>query len=248
MRDAEQSSRRSDHSPALAVGAASTVNPFAVSRVGLSQLDFIESTAGTVDSVASRLRNSNWRGQIIGPHGSGKTTLTIALAKSLAGQFRRFSWLVLHPGRWWFARPRCRVQLAARSESSGNGLEFLEFRSDEPEGLIAKRLQRLGPSELCFIDGVDQLSGGWQRKLIHAAEKHAVVWTGHQKLPGNLPMLAELHPDLNVFRQLVERLLANAGKSLEQDLIDEAFRQADGDFRRAFGRLYDSWEQAKRSR
>ena len=246
MRDAELSSRLSGNSPAPVAGKVSAVNPFAVSQVGLAQLDFVEANAGAVDLVVAQLRKANWRGQVIGPHGSGKTTLTIALAKSLAGQFQRFSWLVLHPGRWWLARPRFRVQLAARSDSSGKGLEFLEFRSDEPGGLINKHLQQLATSELCFIDGVDQLSPRWQRKLIQAAGKHAVVWTGHQQLAGDLPLIAELRPDASVFRKLVSQLLGDAGESLEQGLADQAFAQSDGDFRRALGRLYDAWEQAKR--
>jgi len=29
-------------------------------------------------------------------------------------------------------------------------------------------------------------------------------------------------------------------------LVDQAYARSDGDFRRAFGRLYDAWEQAKR--
>lgn len=246
MRDAQPSSRLTGHSPTPSADERSVVNPFAVSRIGLAQLEFFEANSGSVDLVVKQLRRANWRGQIIGPHGSGKTTLTIALARALAGQFQRFSWLVLHPGRWWLAQPRCRVQLAARSDSAGKGLEFLEFRSEEPDGLIAKRLPQLATSELCFVDGVDQLSASWQRKLIQAAGKNAVVWTGHQELPGDLPLIAELRPDVNVFRRLVRQLLGNAGESFDQSLIDEAFEQSDGDFRRAFGRLYDAWELAKR--
>ncbi len=248
MRDAQSSSRLSGHYPPPTAGKVSAVNPFAVSRIGLAQLDFVQANAGAVDLVVKQLRRANWRGQIIGPHGSGKTTLTIALAKSLAGQFQRFSWLVINPSRWRLAQPRYRVQLAARSDSAGNGLEFLEFRFEEPEGLVTKRLQQLATSELCFIDGVDQLSTGWQRKLIESAGKCAIVWTGHQQLPGDLPVLAELRPDLNVFRELVARLLENADESLDQGLIDQAFEQSAGDFRRAFGQLYDAWEQVKRGK
>lgn len=247
MRDAKQPSHPRGPSPALAVGVGSSVNPFAVSRVGLAQLEFVASTSGGIDLVLAQMRRSNWRGQIIGPHGSGKTTLTIALAKSLAGEFQRFTWLVLHPGRWWLARPRCRVQLVARSVPSGKGLEFLEFRSEDPDAFITKRLQQLGASELCFIDGVDQLSLGWQRKLIHAAGGHSVVWTSHQRLPVELPLLAELRPDLKVFRTLVAQLLQGTGETMPQERVDESFALADGDFRRGFGRLYDAWEQAKRN-
>jgi len=247
VRDAKQPSHPRWPSPALAVGVGSSVNPFAVSRVGLAQLEFIASTSGEIDLVLAQMRRSNWRGQIIGPHGSGKTTLTIALAKSLAGEFQRFTWLVLHPGRWWPARPRCRVQLVARSVPSGQGLEFLEFRSEDPDALVMQRLQQLGATELCFIDGVDQLSAGRQRKLIQAAGKRAVVWTSHQRLPDELPLLAELRPDLKVFRKLVAQLLEDSGGAMPQEQIDEAFEQADGDFRRGFGRLYDAWEQAKRN-
>lgn len=245
--DAEQSFRRPDPSLSAARPAiGSAVNPFAVSRVGLAQLDFVEASPGSLASLVAGMRKANWRGQIIGPHGSGKTTLTIALARSLAGEFQRFTWLVLQRGPWWLARPRCRVQLAARLAPSGGSLEFLEFHSAESPEPVVQRLQRVGPRELCFVDGVDQLTPAWQRRLIQIAGQRAVVWTSHQRLPGDLAVLTELRPDLQVFRQLVARLLEAAGETLDEQSVDRAFESAAGDFRLAFGRLYDAWEQARR--
>lgn len=246
MKEAERRARCTGQSPAAFSDSSSSDNPFAVSRVGLAQLDFIESSPGLVDQTVAKLGSTHWSGQILGPHGSGKTTLTIALAKRLAGQFQRFTWLVISPGRWWLGRPRSRVQLAARSRPNHTGLEFLEFRSEDPESVALNRLQRLGNGELCFVDGVDQLSTGWQKSLFRAVQKKAVVWTSHRRLESGPPLLAELRPDINIFRGLVVRLLEGAGHSLESGSIDTAFARSEGDFRSALGHLYDCWEEAKR--
>lgn len=221
------------------------MNPFAVSQVGLAELEYIEPSAGMLELVLQRLKQHQWRGQIIGPHGSGKTTLTIAIARQLNLQFSRLTWLVIQPGSWFAARPRCRVQLAARCDGKPGELQFVEFQAAEKGLLTATRLRQIKAGELCFVDGVDQLSQGWQRRLIAAAGEHPVVWTSHQPLD-SVPLLVELMPDLVVFRELVGKLLSRTGASLVGAAVEQAFHAAGGDYRRAFSLLYDRWEQQRR--
>jgi energy-coupling factor transporter ATP-binding protein EcfA2 len=46
-----------------------------------------------------RLRDSNWRGAIIGPHGSGKSTLLATLLPVIQQLGRSVRWIALHNGQ-----------------------------------------------------------------------------------------------------------------------------------------------------
>lgn len=229
--------------------AMPSANPFAVSRVGLGEQEYLEPWPGYVGDVVGRLEQSGWRGQIVGPHGSGKTTLTLALARWLSPRFERFSWLVVQPLAWFGGRPRSRVQLAARSKGSAPevSLELLAFPDEESGSLLLPRLRGLRPNELCFIDGLELLPTWRQRQALKAAGEHAVVVTTHRALGWGLAQVAELHPDLATFSQLVARLLGPAALELQPEIIEAAFSAAGGDFRRGLSLLYDEWESRRRA-
>lgn len=244
MAGKERSQSPSPHPPA----PPAVVNPFAVSQVGLGKLDFLELHPGLIAELSEKLETSGWRGQLVGPHGSGKTTLTIALAGELSGRFRRFSWLVVEPASWFWSRPRSRVQLAARaSQVTGEtGLELVEFQLEGRGELLLPRLRRLAGDELCFVDGIELLPAWRQRQVLRAAADRPVVWTTHRRLEFGPSVLRELQPDLAVFSQLVGRLLRPSGIELEPGLVAQVFRDTKGDFRRGFSQLYDYWESQRR--
>jgi hypothetical protein len=70
-------------------------NPFCTRRVRPGAIPFIFPTDQNVDSLIERLRQSGWRGQIIGPHGSGKSALLAALTPAL----ERPITITLHDGQ-----------------------------------------------------------------------------------------------------------------------------------------------------
>lgn len=240
--------QRSDPSLPSPVASKSD-NPFAVSHVGLGAQPYLEPQPGVVASTAQRLEQSGWRGQIVGPHGSGKTTLTIALARSLCTRFEYFSWLVVRPLAWFGSRVRNRAQLVARQVSSEQGvsLDFVAFQLDEPGGLLLPRLQGLKPEELCFVDGIELLPKWRQRQLLQASSGRAVVFTTHRRVNLSLSVLAELQPDLLTFRRLVAQLQAGVPGCLESEAVDRAFQSAQGDFRQGLSLLYDKWESRRRA-
>lgn len=243
---ARQSSDSFAPLPSLAL--RQRANPFAVSRVGLGEQEYLEPRPGFVADVMQRLEQSGWRGQIIGPHGSGKTTLTVALARWLSARFERFSWLVVLPLTWFGSRPRSRVQLAARRSETppGGALELLAFHHEDSSGLLLPRLRGLRPDELCFLDGLELLPTWRQRQVLKAAGAHAIVVTTHRALGWGLEEVAQLQPDLETFRQLVARLLGPAADELTPPMIEAAFQAAEGDCRRGLSLLYDEWESRRR--
>jgi hypothetical protein len=55
--------------------------------------------AGQEEStLVERLRVNHWRGQIVGPHGTGKSTLLAALVPALEAAGRRVRFVTLHEG------------------------------------------------------------------------------------------------------------------------------------------------------
>lgn len=52
-----------------------TSNPFATRFIRAGERPFCFAERGGPDCILHRLKHSQWRGQIVGPHGTGKTTL-----------------------------------------------------------------------------------------------------------------------------------------------------------------------------
>jgi len=59
-------------------------NPFATRFVSSGRLGFIGLAEGALDQLAETLIQQNGNGQIVGPHGVGKTTLTYELENRIA--------------------------------------------------------------------------------------------------------------------------------------------------------------------
>ena len=64
-------------------------NPFSTRFTRPGAIEFLFAEGHSLDSLVARLRENRWRGQIIGPHGSGKSTLVAALVPALEASARR---------------------------------------------------------------------------------------------------------------------------------------------------------------
>ena len=192
-----------------------SLNPFATRFTRPGSLDFIEDDL-RVDELSQRLLEIRDPCQIVGPHGSGKTSLTIAIAKRLFKNSIRSRWITFRRERYF-------------SSPSSKHEDYL------PEQKPVESTDR----EILFIDGIEGL-GLLQRffalrKL--KSRRTQLVLTAHQKLSG-YPVLATVHPKLETFRKLARKLHPTTD-STWQTKVDAAFADAEGDFREAFFLLYD---------
>jgi ABC-type hemin transport system ATPase subunit len=64
-------------------------NPFATRHIRPGALAYLFPPGESAQAVVDRLRASGWRGQIIGPHGSGKSTLMAAIVPALEAAGRK---------------------------------------------------------------------------------------------------------------------------------------------------------------
>jgi len=64
-------------------------NPFSTRFVRPGAIEYLFATGTNAAPLVDRLAECGWRGQIIGPHGSGKSTLVISLLEPIAKAGRR---------------------------------------------------------------------------------------------------------------------------------------------------------------
>jgi hypothetical protein len=203
-------------------------NPFATCWIKPGALPFRFASGESAGQLVARLAAQNWRGAIVGPHGSGKSTLVEALKPAIAAAGRSPLAITLRDGQrrlpsdfLWRVGQTCVP--AARQECP---------------------LQELG---LVVIDGYEQLSW-WERlRLAHGCRRAGVglLVTAHKHT--RIPTLIELAPDLGLVRQLVADLSTNVSASITPNDIAASHACHGSNVREIFFDLYDRHEQRRRA-
>jgi len=73
-------------------------NPFATRHTRPGALPYLLPPGVSADDLVERLRQASWRGEIIGPHGTGKSTLLASLVPQLAAAGREVRQVTLTAG------------------------------------------------------------------------------------------------------------------------------------------------------
>lgn len=73
-------------------------NPFATRFVRPGAIEFLLPEGQTLDSLVDTLDRHRWRGQILGPHGTGKSTLLHSLQPVLVERLRLLAWFTQNQG------------------------------------------------------------------------------------------------------------------------------------------------------
>lgn len=184
-------------------------NPFAMHHV--ERIPFQFGFEGWSQHL-QRLQQMNYSGAIVGPEGSGKTTLMLELQQKLKNEFsrdRKISFVLIDED------PRIRkAQLQ----------ELMTFSIEQP---------------ILLIDGSERASWLQRRKLFGlVSQGTSVIAAVHQTCP--LPTWIECSTNEDLMAYALQQLVPQASHPLH-DLAFLRFRQRHGNVRLALRDLYDDW-------
>ncbi|MCG8584062.1 MAG: AAA family ATPase [Pirellulales bacterium] len=149
-------------------------NPFAVDRVLRVRYHFAK---GSIEELCTRLESANWCGAIVGPHGTGKTTLL----EDLADHLRRQGWRV-------------------------RGARLTTERPSFDRSSLKRLFADAGPRDIIALDGAEQLSRfAWRRFQRRARGAGGLIITSHRA--GLLPTIRNATTSLETLNYVVEQLV-----------------------------------------
>jgi hypothetical protein len=121
-------------------------NPFSTRYIRPGAIEFRFPPGDDAKALVQRLRARDWRGEIIGPHGSGKSSLLAALVPALRDAGKSVLLVELHDGQ-----RRLPVDLKRHPDATGDGVVIV----DGYEQL--SWLSRLGVKRVCRRRGMGLL-------------------------------------------------------------------------------------------
>ena len=193
-------------------------NPFATRRVRPGALPFFFRAGESAAGLVERLRAAGWWGQIVGPHGTGKSTLLAALLPHLR-------------------EAGCDPLLVVRHQGEGALPE--EARE------VPRRPGDTGHRRLLVIDGYEQLSwwAGWRVRHLCRAGGHGLLVSSHAD--AGLPVLYRTSVSRESARRVVAHLTAGAAPTVTEDEVTARLAARHGNLREALFDLYDLHERRR---
>jgi hypothetical protein len=195
-------------------GARSVENPFCTRRIRPGTAAYCFPPGVTVEDLLSRLRDNSWLGEIIGPHGSGKSALLAGLMPHIENAGWRPVLFELHDGQR-------RLPRAWKGKIASSG---------PPAPAIV------------VVDGYEQL-GKCSRFLLKRFCRRrglGLLVTTHES--AGLPEIYRTSTSAEMARRVVDRLLQGADIEIPAAVIDELYKKHGGNMREILFDLYDIFE------
>jgi hypothetical protein len=193
-------------------------NPFATRYVRPGRIAFLFPTSTSARQWIDQLARHAWWGQIVGPHGVGKSTLLHSLVPHLKAAGRHIVWITLRAGQ---------RQIPAS---------------------VRRTMRVGTPKDLVLVDGYEQLGWWPRRQLKrHCRRRGAgLLVTTHRR--AGFPTSIELLGSLETVQQLTRHLLRNHGDVIDAAEVSHCYQQAEGNVRETLFALYDLYEQRRPTR
>ncbi|MCS7236969.1 MAG: hypothetical protein NZ899_01710 [Thermoguttaceae bacterium] len=212
-------------------------NPFSAERIRPGALPFFFPAGVTPASLWEQFRQSGYRGQIVGPHGSGKTSLLKAL---IAGPpWKDFL------GNVYFLRNRNELTDLADEERCA-------FKPDR----LWTKIRSMTAGSLVIVDGFDQIRFAGRLLFILQARYRRLKFLATTHRPFLLPTILRLNPDLDLAYEIARHCLSEAARwrlahglnpiNIPAELVHKLYFEANGNIRELLFSLYDVYEVCSR--
>jgi hypothetical protein len=189
-------------------------------------------TGQCAPQLIERLQANGWHGQIVGPHGSGKSSLVATLIPWLQQAGREPVLYTLHNNER-------RLPSQPMQQTAACGSSPVRTR-------VAGREKRWTRTTQVIVDGYEQL-GLVSRWRLHRTVRRArcgLLVTAHAD--STMPRLVQLRPEPEMVWELVEQLLAAEPWLLGRDEVNASFARHQGNVREILCDLYNLYERLRR--
>jgi hypothetical protein len=209
-------------------------NPFATCWTKPGALAYHFNSGQDAEQLIKQLAASEWRGAILGLHGSGKSTLIETLKPVLLAAGLEIRTICLRDAQRSLPTKLLTDSFPRGATGSAGGCVP-----------VAHTISWCAPRILLIIDGYEQL-GRVQRWRLHRRCRRASIGllvTSH--LPTGLPTLITLAPDLSLVQKLVDSLRKHAPTPITPNDVAASHASCGSNVRELFFDLYDRHEQLR---
>ena len=149
-------------------------NPYSTCFTEPGKLPFIFSRADQLEHLLTEFERHGFRGQIVGPHGCGKTTLTMTLEPYLESRFTKIK----------------RITIRNDGTVSGNIRKNGGQKQDMPT--------------LFVIDGIENISWLQRKIFLKSIKMNVsgLLLTTHRAIKG-IPVIHQITPSFEIFAKVV---------------------------------------------
>ena len=197
-------------------------NPFSTRHVAPGKVGFLGMPQAAIAALATDFFANGCQGQIIGPHGCGKSTLTFEIEKHIKAQF---------PSRYSINRKTI-------------GHRYRIQRTPSLQRKIHLRTDRALP--LLVLDGIEKLP--WLQRialLAHCRRKNIGLLATSHKPVWRLKVLLRLTPSPDTFVAVAQKLQNQSDNQISNARLRLIYDRADANIREALMICYDEWESQR---
>jgi hypothetical protein len=197
--------------------SSNATNPFSAARLRPGTIDFVFEHGKTLGQLVDHLEANQWRGEITGLHGTGKSTLLAAMSPAIEDRGRIVKCVTL---------------------SAGQGTLPRDFVSS---------LRLTAGLGLAAVDGFEQLGVWSRLRLKRFCKSNGVGLLVASHRTARLPVVYQTSIDVPRAWRVVERFQEGFAPLVRLSDLVERLAVRHGNLREALFDLYDVYEERRRA-